>query len=172
MALGGEACRKGLGWGRRESEWRSCLLASQHPGVNRVPACLAYNETDPVSVISFSILQSLWNSSELPFVFSFPYIWSDGLYGHFFGGYRIIVLWIYVCLLGPLWSWHHKVNAGATRMMLPSNRSGPISDSLFWQKHKIQWLLFSSEAVGNSEGEKRECLNMSLSCLQTALWVR
>lgn len=150
---GGRGVQEGfrVGW---EGGGCSCLLASQHPGVNRVPACLAYNETDPVSVICFSILQSLWNSSGLPFVFSFPYIWSDGLYGHFFGGYRIIDLWIYVCLLGPLWSWHHKVNAGAARMMLPSNRSGPISDSLFWQKHKIQWLLLSSEAIGNSEGEK------------------
>ena len=55
---GGRGVQEGfrVGW---EGGGCSCLLASQHPGVNRVPACLAYNETDPVSVICFSILQSL-----------------------------------------------------------------------------------------------------------------
>ena len=141
-------------WRAGGSEWRSRLPASQHPAINHVPASLAYNETDTVSKISFSVLQSLWNSSELCFVFCFPYIWSDGLYGHFFRGWRIIDFWIYVHLLGSLWSLYHKVNTWAARMMLHSNRSGPVSDSLFWQKHKIQWLLLSSEAVGNSEGKK------------------
>lgn len=55
-----------------------------------------------------------------------------------------------MCLPSPLWSLYHKVNARAGRLMFPSNRSGPVSDSLFWQKHKIQWWLLSSEAGENT----------------------
>lgn len=90
-----------------------------------------------------------------PFVSLPPYICSEGLYGHCFRGYRVIDLWIYVYLPAPLWSLYHKVNAGAGRMMFPSNRSRPVSDSLFWQKHKIQWWLLSSEAGENTVIKKK-----------------
>ena len=40
---GGRGVQEGFGVGW-EGGGCSCLLASQHPGVNRVPACLAYNK--------------------------------------------------------------------------------------------------------------------------------
>lgn len=91
----------------------------------------------------------------LSFVSLSPYIRSDGLYGHFFGGERIIELWIYVCLPGPLQSTHRKVKAAAAQTVSPSHRSAQLLTAYFDKSIKFNDSGSAEELEEIQRGKKR-----------------